>query len=92
MRNLLNTIQGPDVVQGVDARGQAAVETENLVVDQGGQRKVVEEVGKVLPDVGVAVLPEAFVIEAIDLGNLAGLVVSSKDGYALGVSNLEGDE
>lgn len=68
------------------------MKTEDLVVDQGGQRKVVEEVGEVLPDVCVAVFSEALVVEAIDLGDLAGFVVSSENGYALGVSDLEGDE
>lgn len=92
MGNLLDSIQSSDVIQGVDAGGQAAVETEDLVVDQGGQRKVVEKVGKVLPNVGVSVLSEAFVVEAVNLGNLSGLVVASENGYALGVSNLEGDE
>lgn len=68
------------------------MKTEDLVVDQGGQRKVVEEVGEVLPDVCVAVFSKALVVEAIDLGDLAGFVVSSENGYALGVSDLEGDE
>jgi hypothetical protein len=92
VRNFLNSIQSSDIIQSVNARGQTAVEAEDLVVDQGGQRKVVEEVGEVLPDVGVAVFSEALVVEAVDLGDLAGFVVSSKNGYALGVSDLEGDE
>jgi hypothetical protein len=32
------------------------VEAEDLVVDEGGEGEVVEEVGEVLPHVGVAVL------------------------------------
>lgn len=68
------------------------MKTEDLVVDEGGQGKVVEEVCEVLPDVGVAVLSEAFVVEAVDLGNLAGFVVATEDGDAGGVSNLEGDK
>lgn len=92
MRNLLDAVKRSDVVQRVDAGGETTVETEDLVVDEGGQREVVEEVGEVLPDVGVAVLSEALVVEAVDLGDLAGLVVATEDGDAGGVSDLEGDE
>lgn len=90
--NLLNTVESSDVVQGVDGWGETAVEAEDLVVDKGGEWEVVEEVGEVLPDVGVAVLAEALVVEAVDLGDLAGLVVSTEDGDALWVADLEGNE
>jgi hypothetical protein len=46
----------------------------------------------VLPDVGVAVLSKAFVVEAVYLGNLAGLMVASKDGDALRIADFEGDK
>lgn len=68
------------------------MKTEDLVVDEGGEGKIVEEVCEVLPNVGVAVFSKALVIEAIDLCNLARLVVAAEDGDALGVSNLEGDK
>ncbi len=38
-----------------------------LSIDEGGQMKVVEQVGEVLPDVGVAVLAQALVVEPVDL-------------------------
>lgn len=68
------------------------METEDLVVDQGCQRKVVKEVGKVLPDVRVSVFAQTLVVKAVDLGDLSGFVVSTKDGDALWVTDLEGDE
>jgi hypothetical protein len=68
------------------------VQTEDLVVDQGCEWEVVEKVRKVLPDVGVAVLPEAFVVEAVDLCDLARFVVSAENGDALWVPDLERDE
>ena len=40
--NLLEPVQGSDVVQGVDAGGQTAVETEDLTVYQRRQGQVVE--------------------------------------------------
>ena len=68
------------------------METEDLVVDQRRQRQVVEQVGEVFPHVGVAVFAQAFVVEAVDLGDLAGFVVAAEDGDALGVADFEGDE
>jgi len=50
----------------------------------GGNGEEVEHGGAVLPDVGVAVLLLALVVEAIDLGNLTRFVVSTKQGHLLG--------
>ena len=47
------------------------METEDLVLNNCSQWKHVEEVSVVLPDVGVAVLAEALVVEAVDLCNLS---------------------
>lgn len=68
------------------------MQAEDLVVNEGGEGEIVEEVGEGFPDVGVTVLAQALVVEAVDLGDLARLVVAPQDGNALGVSDLEGDE
>ncbi len=39
----------------------------HLSVDACGERKVVEQVVEVLPDVGVSVLAQALVVEPVDL-------------------------
>lgn len=92
VRHLLYPVQRANVVQRVNARGETAVETEDLAIDKSGEGEVVKEVGEVLPDVGVAVLAQALVVEAVDLGNLAGLVVATQDGDALGVADLKGNK
>lgn len=51
----------------------------------GGQGQVVEAVGEVLPDIGVAVLAETLVEETVNLGDLATLVVAPENGDAVGV-------
>ena len=68
------------------------METEDLVLDEGRQRKVVKEIRKVLPDVGVTILAQAFVVEAVDLSDLARFVVTAENGDSLWVADLECDE
>ena len=89
---LLYPVQRANVVERVDGWGQAAVKAEDLVVDESGKGEEVEEVGEVFPDVCVAVLSQALVVEAVDLGDLAGFVIASEDGDALGVADLKSDE
>ena len=64
----------------------------DLVLDESGEGKVIEQIGEVSPYVGVSVLPQAFVVEAVDLGDLAGFVVSSEDGDPIAVPQLHRDE
>lgn len=92
MGHLLDSVKSADVVKGINTRRETTVETEDLVVNEGCEGEVVEEVGKVLPDIGVAVFAQAFVVEAVDLGDLARLVIATEDGDALGVADLERDE
>lgn len=65
------------------------MKTEDLVLDEGRKGEEIEEVGEVLPHVGIAVFSQTLVVEPVDLGDLAGLVVSSKDGDTLGVTDLK---
>lgn len=92
MWNLLNAVKGSDVIEGIDAGGETTVKAEDLVIDEGGQRKVVEQIGKVFPYIGIAILAQALVVEAVHLRNLTRLVVSSKDCDSSWVSNLESDK
>lgn len=92
MRNLLNSVKSSDVIEGIDTGRETSVEAEDLVVDEGGQGEVVEQVGEVLPDVGISVLAETLVVEAVDLSDLTRFVVAAEDGDALGISDLQGDE
>ena len=71
MGHFLYPIKGSDVIERVNAGRQSAVQTEDLVVDQSGERKVIKEVGKIFPDICVAILAQALVVEAVDLGNLS---------------------
>ena len=87
--DLLNPIELPHVVEGVDGRAEAAVEAEYVIIDEGRQGEVVKEVGEELPNVGASVLANALVVEAVDLRNLPGFVVAAKDEDSVGISHLE---
>jgi len=92
MGHFLDTVESSDVVKSINTWGKTSVETEDLVIDEGGKGEVVEEVCEVFPYVGVAILSEALVVEPVDLSNLAGFVVTTEDCDSLRVSDLEGHE
>lgn len=68
------------------------METKDLAVDQCGQGKVVEKISEVFPDVGIAIFPETFIVETVDLSDLSRFVVASEDGNTVGISDLESDK
>ena len=80
VRHLDHAVDIANHVQCVQTGRKAAVQAEDLVLDDGGQWQVIEQICEVLPHVCVAVLAEAFVIEAVDLGDLATLVIAPKNG------------
>ena len=71
MWNLLYTVQCSDVVEGINAWGETSVEAEDLIVDEGSKREIIEQIGEELPNIGIAIFSEAFIVETINLRNLA---------------------
>lgn len=61
----------------------------HLGVDQRGERQIIKQVCEVLPHVGIAVFPQALVVEAVHLRDLSALVVPSEDCDALPVAYLK---
>ena len=55
------------MVQGVNAGGETAVETEDLVVHQSCEGQIVKQVSEILPHIGIAVFAQALVIEPVHL-------------------------
>ena len=92
MRRLLHPIELPNLVQSVDAWRETAVEAEDVIIDHGCQRQVVKQLRELLPNVRVSVLAQAFVVEAVHLGDLTRLVVASQDGDSVLVADLERDK
>lgn len=65
MRHFLDSVKLSDLVQSVDTWGETSVEAENLAFDDCSEREVVEKLSEMLPHIGVSVLSQAFVVEAI---------------------------
>lgn len=64
----------------------------HLIVNQGGEGQVVEEIGEELPHVRIPVLPQTLVVEPVHLRDLSTLVVASQDRHTVSVANLQRDE
>ena len=86
MGDLLGARYDADLVQGADLGRQAAVDTEHLAVDDGGEGEEVEDLAARLPHRGVAILLLALLVEAVDLCDLAGFVVAADQGDLVGES------
>jgi len=83
MGNLLGASNDSDLVEGSNLGRQAAVDAQDLAVDNGGQGEKVKDLAARLPDRGVAVFSLALFVETVDLGDLARLVVAAYKSYAI---------
>ena len=77
------------LVEGVDAWWKSSVEAEDVSFDHGREWQIIKEWSKMLPHISIAILPKAFIIEPIHLGDLFGFVVSSENCDSVRVSDLE---
>ena len=92
MWNFLYTVQRSDVIEGINAWRETSVEAEDLVVNEGGKREIIEQIGKELPNIGIAVFSEALIIESINLRDLARLVITAEDRNTRWITYLESHE
>lgn len=47
------------------------MQTKNLILNDSGQWQIIEEISEEFPNVCIAILAHAFVIEAVNLSDLA---------------------
>lgn len=76
----------------MDGGGEAAVHAKDLIVDYHTKSEEVEHVSEIVPDVGIAVFPSAFGVEAIGLGDASRFVVPADKMDALRIAELEADK
>lgn len=55
MRYLAKTINNFDLVDGVDGRGKATMDAEDLVIDDHAKGKEIEHVGEIVPDIRITI-------------------------------------
>jgi len=67
------------------------MEAKDAISHHGCHWQVVKGVGKVFPDIGVSVLPQALVIEPVNLRDMSALVIPAQNRDAIPVSHLQGD-
>jgi len=92
VRCLLNAIKLANLVESVDAGREAAVEAEDLTLNDSGKGQVIKKFSELLPNVSVAVFTQALVVKTVYLCDLPALVVTSKDGDSVLEADLKCDE
>ena len=80
------------MVERVNAGTEAPVQGEDLAVDKGGEGEIVEQVRERFPHVGIPILSETLVVEAVHLSDLSALVVPSDQVNTVRVANLQSQQ
>ena len=71
MRDFLASLNGSDLVYCFNLRRKPSMDAKDFSFNQGGNAKVVKDLGAVLPRVGVSVFSDDFVVETIDRCDLS---------------------
>jgi hypothetical protein len=67
------------------------MQTEKLIFYQSCEWKVVEEFSKAFPNVGVTIFTTALIVETINLCDLSGFVITSKNSDSIFEAYLQGE-
>ena len=68
------------------------MDSEYLLIDDGSEGEIIENVCAVPPHIDRAILSETLIIESINLSDLPALVVASDQCYSVWIPNFEGEE
>lgn len=85
----LNTIECSYVVKIVYARTKPSMKPHNLIFNKCGERQIVKKIGEIFPNVGVSILAQTLIVKAVNLRNLSGFMVSSKNEYSAWKSDFK---
>ena len=88
MRNLLGTSDDTNLINSTNLRAQTTMNAKNFAINNGGEDKEIENLAARLPDRRIAVFLLALFVEAIDLSDLARLVVASYKSDLIGVPSI----
>jgi hypothetical protein len=79
MRNFLGPSNNTNLIDGTNLRAQTTVYAEDFTINNSSKDEEVEHLATRFPDRCITILLLALLIETIDLGYLAGLVVASNE-------------
>lgn len=85
MGNLLGASHHANLIDGPNLGAQTTVHTKNLAIHNGGENEEIKHLTACFPYRRIAVLLLTLLVEAIDLGDLSGLVVATNENDAVRV-------
>jgi len=89
VRDLHSSVNKSDLIDGLDFRGETTMDTEDFTFDNSTDAKIIEDLCAVFPRVGISVLSNGLVVEAIDGGDLSGFVITSEEGDVSWILHLK---
>jgi len=92
VRHLLFPVDQTNLIKIGDGGREAAMDAEDLPVDDGGQAEIVKYLRAQPPDVHRAVLSQTFVVESIHLRDLTTLMIPSYQRHSIWISHLESQQ
>ena len=87
--NLLSASNDTDLINSANLWTQATMNTENFPINDGCEDQKVEDLTTGFPDRRIAIFLLALFVEAVDLGDLAGFVVSTDKCDLVGIPSIE---
>ncbi len=86
MRNLLSPSHHAHLIQCPNLGTESTVYTQHLAVDDGAQRHEIEDLAAGFPHRGTAIFLETLFVETVDLGDLAGFMVTADQRNSVWIS------
>mmetsp|Transcript_100557 Transcript_100557/g.288940 ORF Transcript_100557/g.288940 Transcript_100557/m.288940 type:complete len:89 (-) Transcript_100557:407-673(-) len=88
MRNFLYPIQITSMIKSINRGRKTTVQTKYAIGNHCSHWEIIKGIGEVLPDIGVPVLSETFIVKPVHLRDLATFVVSPENSDPISVSDL----
>ena len=92
MRDLHSSVNESHLIDSLDLGREAGVDTENFSLDHSSDAEVIKHFSAVLPWVGVSVLSNGLVVEAVNSCDLSSLVVASQESDVSWVLHFQAQE
>lgn len=68
------------------------MKTEYLILNNRSERKQIEQICVIFPDICISVFPQTLIIKTVDLCDLSWLMISSEDSNSILEPDLDGHQ